>query len=289
MKITTSIYLPLLLAFCSLWAASPAFAWDNTGHDAVALIAYDNMRPAARARLHAILKADPRKRNLLTAATWPDDIKSPNSGIPRSQQHRDWHYINIPFARPTDPPRLPAGRNVVTQIRVEARLLADKNVSPEERANALSWVEHLVGDIYQPLHTANRISRLHPAPKGDEGGNLFRLAGPVKNLHLYWDLALRISPTNPGIRALASRVEKQYPRTLFARQLRDSDPTAWAMESFRVAERVVYTVGPENPAKPPTPSAAYAARVRKVARRQIALAGYRLARVLDAALATEKE
>lgn len=49
---------------------------------------------------------------------------------------------------------------------------------------------HYVGDIHQPLHASTRYTEKHP--KGDEGGNLFKLKskGEVSNLHSLWDSLL---------------------------------------------------------------------------------------------------
>ena len=48
---------------------------------------------------------------------------------------------------------------------------------------------HFVGDIHQPLHASEGVSRNHR--QGDMGGNLvkIRMDGDFegKNLHFYWD------------------------------------------------------------------------------------------------------
>jgi S1/P1 Nuclease len=44
---------------------------------------------------------------------------------------------------------------------------------PEPKAIALAWLFHLVGDIHQPLHTAQLFTFEYP--KGDRGGNELRV------------------------------------------------------------------------------------------------------------------
>jgi hypothetical protein len=46
-------------------------------------------------------------------------------------------------------------------------------VDASQRSIALAWMLHLVGDIHNALHTSARVTFMDP--KGDEGGNLFKL------------------------------------------------------------------------------------------------------------------
>src|SRR5262249_28828037 len=63
----------------------------------------------------------------------------------------------------------------------QLRILADISISAVERVKALLFVVHLVGDLEQPLHNAERQS--------DKGGNevSVRFFGLKKNLHEVWD------------------------------------------------------------------------------------------------------
>src|SRR5205823_4340914 len=47
-----------------------------------------------------------------------------------------------------------------------------------ERAIALAWILHLVGDLHQPLHNAALFSNHFDGPSGDRGGNWI-LIGPA--------------------------------------------------------------------------------------------------------------
>jgi hypothetical protein len=60
---------------------------------------------------------------------------------------------------------------------------------PERKAIALAWLFHLVGDIHQPLHTAQLFTMEYP--NGDRGGNeicirMTQAAQPM-DLHRFWD------------------------------------------------------------------------------------------------------
>ena len=62
-------------------------------------------------------------------------------------------------------------------------ILADPSASARQRATALKFLVHLVGDLYQPLHRPDH---------GDRGGNELgrRLSGNRSNLHHVWDSEL---------------------------------------------------------------------------------------------------
>src|SRR5207237_9808740 len=81
--------------------------------------------------------------------------------------------------------------NIVEALAQCTNELKDASTSGDKKAIDLCWVEHLVGDIHQPLHAATHYS---PAfPKGDSGGNNdMVLRDPPypdskANLHFVWD------------------------------------------------------------------------------------------------------
>lgn len=49
---------------------------------------------------------------------------------------------------------------------------------------------HFVGDVHQPLHSADRYTRQYPS--GDRGGNDFPIEydDDIKELHALWDSVL---------------------------------------------------------------------------------------------------
>ena len=104
----------------------------------------------------------------MQAARWADDIR-----IRDRQQHRGpWHYINWPFTPEGQPAsvqvREPEPVNILTAMAENASVVKTAK-DPERKAIALTWLFHLVGDIHQPLHTAQLFTVEYP--KGDRGGN----------------------------------------------------------------------------------------------------------------------
>jgi len=111
--------------------STSGFAWHKPGHMITALIAYENLDPATRSQLAALLKDHPRfaqdfqpvpagfsqedkeKWLFCQASIWPDHVRPFPGGhdgtIPadpqtRTSYHREhWHFINYPIGL------LPAG------------------------------------------------------------------------------------------------------------------------------------------------------------------------------------
>ncbi|MFK7864205.1 MAG: S1/P1 nuclease, partial [Pseudohongiellaceae bacterium] len=93
-----------------------------------------------------------------------------------SAQSQGNHYVGIePFSdiqgKPSSSIRSEeAVGNLVTAIDYNTWVLANTNMSNAQRAVALCWVLHLMGDIHQPLHTGSLYSA-HTFERGDLGGN----------------------------------------------------------------------------------------------------------------------
>jgi hypothetical protein len=89
----------------------------------------------------------------MQAARWPDELR-----ITDRQHHRGpWHYINWPFKPERQPATVqikdPEPVNILTAM-AENVSVVKKESDAEQRAIAHAWLFHMVGDIHQPLHTA---------------------------------------------------------------------------------------------------------------------------------------
>lgn len=307
-----------------------ASAWNDTAHMTIALIAYRQLDDAQRQKVAQILKAHPHYDLYLSsnrpdgvseeewafmrAANWPDFVRpnrphSPEG--PKDRQitryhHSDWHYIDFPVVPPAErktidltklpPPREP---NVLTAIADNEKLLSAPDTKPEDRAVALAWVEHLIGDVHQPLHAVSEFSNAFPG--GDRGGNAqaIRADGAVMNLHAFWDDALGTSDSFYAIDFLCRQITEDptLGRERLAELELDKKPPDWARESRDAAMAIVYlngrlrsarydaytareVVDEQVPALPPS----YLSNAYMLAKRRAALAGYRLASVLKEVL-----
>jgi hypothetical protein len=289
-------------------------AWDATGHMIVAKIAHEKLNPKARERvdaLAAMLDNNGVPYNAVTLACWPDDIKDKNSKSPFRDKFKPWHYIDI-GCLPTDPDVLghpptltQTNGDVIVALNHCVDLIKHKkcdDLVPNESV-ALALILHCVGDIHQPLHTT---ARYNPDPKptdrykDDAGGNGLSLTNLVdtpwsKNLHTFWDEAYRryyengevhalpeISHTNaPGSAELKAWVEKVDKDAPAKPDLRVNF-TRWILETHELACAQVYgTLNEPYGARNVKLKEQYVNDAVRLARRQLALAGERLAAVLN--------
>ncbi|HET8612505.1 MAG TPA: S1/P1 nuclease [Sphingomonas sp.] len=268
---------------------SPAAAWWEYGHETVARIAYLEVNPHTRAVIDGLLRQSKLldtptcpARTIEEASVWPDCVKKLGD---RFSYAYAWHFVDIPVCKPFDPKGPCAGGNcVIAQIERNQRLLADKHLNPRERLMALIFLVHLVGDIHQPLHAAERDH--------DKGGNDVKAhygAIPHTNLHSIWDglLADRAISTAPaGARGLLAGTTPQEREAMAA-----GTPTDWARQSWELARDVVYPTATHAPACPPTVPADAGLdqqQIRElipVLRKQVLRGGLRLAKMLDDAIA----
>ena len=118
-------------------------------------------------------------------------------------------------------------------------------------------------------------------PQGDRGGNLVLVAG-ASNLHAYWDALLGNTPTPEFIAHLAQSLMKTEKRE----KRSNTNEREWVDDGFQVAKQSVYSFGDDSGTKqnPVALSEAYEAAAKKVGRARGALAGYRLAALLNEAL-----
>jgi hypothetical protein len=261
---------------------APAAAWNEPGHQVVAQIAYTYLHPGVRARAAGLLKEHPdaRVRDFIQASTWADTVRREQG------KYASWHFINLPYVQGGGAPSAgPERENVVRALNVCIATLRSREAGRAEQAEKLSLLVHLVGDIHQPLHCINRFSRAHPV--GDRGGGLFpiRDVSSSPNLHAFWDNGLgqweRIQPqfmegdADP-LEQYALEVISDFPRSVLVERA-TTDFRKWAEESHTLARSYAYA-GLKEGASPP---AEYVARARPVARKRLALAGYRLADLLN--------
>jgi len=308
--------LTLVLLLLIVLLPRSAAAWNDAGHMAIAAVAYQHLTPEVRTRVDALLRQHPDFAKLssdlgaddpdfglkvfMKAATWPDFIRNDPRffddlkagvtptpllpGFPDMKVHKNWHYRDEGISFDGTPTYPPDAVNALTQIVAMRGALGDPGVQASFQAYDLSWLEHLVGDIHQPLHAVSRFSALHPG--GDHGGNEFHLDDPTDpklSLHWFWDTALTADPDPPRAIALAKSLAGD-----FKSDDRDFGSDAqvtvqeWLQESADLARYVVYTVGEEK-TQPPFVKVpeAYRTLANQVARHRAAIAGYRLAALIN--------
>lgn len=245
------------------------------GHGTIAILAMKDLEtraPAVKQRVDAILGEDPDGRtDYFVATNWADAVRNDRP------ETAPWHFVDFEY-RPDDPdatPPVPPAPTVLTAIAEMSDLLRS-STDPKEKADALCFVMHLVGDLHQPLHCCTRVTPQNP--HGDRGGNNFRLSGQYKKLHSLWDDSINLSLPDSA-EELAVAVADKHPRDTLSTELAVKEPEAWARATYALA--IEYGYRPlEGQGSAPTPTNAYLRRARDVAQRQAALGGYRLSDLL---------
>ena len=273
-------------------------------------MAWSQLTPEVKAKVTALLQQHPDYASTLTreskdageerdakafaiAATWPDLIRSASFGPSAKYGHAEWHYADTPYVMGNFPPppgvvfKWTPGTNPANAIQAIAKNLADLNdpkATAVDRAVALCWMEHLVGDIHQPLHSVSMYSETYPT--GDRGGNsqYVKLDGRTMNLHSLWDGMLGGYMDIGAVKQIADKLVAAHPRKEFEKELTESDPQTWAGESYEKATKTVYLEGKlatgNNAQSAVDLPARYMEAAKPVAERGAVLGGYRLAAVI---------
>lgn len=235
----------LKTSFFLLWLCgagltpSHGFGWGQEGHRIIATIAESRLEKPASEGVRELLAGG----GLPAVANWADEIRKDRP------ETASWHFVNIPRdqqdyrpARDCASPR--AGDCVVAAIERLQMVLADRSRSKLDRAEALKFLIHLVGDVHQPLHCL----------KDHEGGTMLEVLvdgeriNPANekpwNLHAVWD-------TEVIKRAGVS--EADYTRTLIdwldrqpVEDLPQGSVREWALESHQAAITAAYQLPPDR-------------------------------------------
>ncbi|HWP48340.1 MAG TPA: S1/P1 nuclease [Candidatus Limnocylindrales bacterium] len=265
------------------------FGWDYTTHMVIAQIAYNRLNNKARERLDALvqkIKFHEKTYTFITAACWLDDLRDD----PAYEALKTWHFINKPYFDGVPPREIPLPSDpILSHLRSSIENLRIGTGSEEKDAEALGVLLHLVGDAHQPLHCINRYSEKNNDEEGDRGGNEFKIITDIEgvnNLHRYWDGAAGLFKFETIQRPLSQedqqRIQKYADEILSAyppdahKEWKEMDPDRWIEESYQIARTMVYKT-PEGERL----TEDYTFQSQRVARERIALAGYRLAELLN--------
>ena len=240
----------------------------NDGHKIVAIIAEKHLTDSARSEARRLLG----NSSLESIATFADDVRNSR---PETKQ---FHFVDIPLTETTyDPARdCQASTNgdcVIAAIERFRTTLADRTRSDADRAEALKFIVHLVGDMHQPLHCADR--------NNDRGGNAVKLTFLRKksNLHAVWDSGI-IREADLSNVEFADELEA----AIVAREIdgiQRGTPITWANEAHKLARTNAYKLVPKSGA---ILGVAYYNHNFAVVDSQLTKAGLRLAKVLNDAL-----
>ncbi|WP_286234445.1 S1/P1 nuclease [Thalassotalea sediminis] len=188
------MYKLLLLLVLVLFSHS-SFALGKLGHKVVCQLAFDQLSLKKQQTVTDLLALIPENdRHAINqylrakvstpitfakACTWADAIKRE----PEYKQFKTWHYINV-ARNTTQLTDTSCKKNCITQAIAFHRDQLEKAANDNEKAKALMFLGHWVGDIHQPFHVSFA---------SDLGGNRINVTpfkGRCSNIHWYWDECL---------------------------------------------------------------------------------------------------
>lgn len=248
-----------------------SWGWGREGHRLVGLVAEHYLTPAAREQVDMLLHG----QSLAEVAPWADEYRLEHP------ETAPWHFVDIPssaaeFNRdrdcpmPRNDPHSPWRDCVTDRILYFEGRLGDTSLPPAERAVALKFLVHLIGDIHQPFHAigdARGGNDIHVTFLGQQ-----QCDGRLCNLHGVWDDQL-IEEQHLNERQFAGLLLQQIAENHWDR-LAGGEPTTWANISHRYALNALPEPGGYI-------SREYVAQATKIVDQQLALAGLRLAHVLN--------
>ena len=313
-------------------------AWDHPGHMTSAAIAYSDIKQARPDLIENIgllflahpdpapfwvaageAKGEERARRMfIECARWADDSKFTNN------DRLTWHTARWPIVAENAPAEARAaaeakkGRPVGQAIEaadLNFAMLSNHESTPSERALALCWVMHIVGDIHQPMHVSDLYSEEFPT--GNAAASLSYVDDPLTDstipLHILWDSNVLRNPSLEVVDQAAGAFRQKYPRSSYPelKSIPVNSPDffrQWASEGHQVAVDWAYDIetvrdqdtgqdadqlvqnmvnfilnGVSPVEHAPEVPATYWEKLQQTSERRITLAGYRIADLVLAA------
>lgn len=212
-----------------------AFAWGAAGHRIVAMVAERRLSQKARTAIEALLG----DQTLEDVANYADAIRN------NRPETAHFHFVDIPkannaFNPATDCKQTDEGDCVLAALNRFIQQANNPSLSVKQRAFALKFIVHLVGDMHQPLHCADN---------DDRGGNdvkvtWFGRKGKGINLHAVWD-RLIIEQADLTELDFANELENEFTKAQEQGFL-NGKPVDWANESHKLAQQFAYGMTPAN-------------------------------------------
>jgi hypothetical protein len=246
-----------LLNFCLVGLSVVLVSWGFKGHRAIATIAQKHLT----SNTAYVISSYPKGESMASIATWADENKNTKTA--------PWHFLNLPLGLTYDQfVKLvtESDNNVYSAILKTEASLKDKNLTPEQKNEALKYMIHLVGDAHQPMH----ISR-----KEDKGGNMLQVRFDNKgtNLHSLWDSRLI---DHEGLSEADIVKTYDIATATQIKQWQDDSPMEWIWESYQISSEIYKQVKPGQKI-----NEAYYQKYIPVIRKRVDQAGIRLAGELN--------
>jgi hypothetical protein len=250
------LFLPLAIIVVTL------ISWGVVGHKTVATIAENHLTPKSKEMVKALLGNE----SLSDVASWADEVLRQ----PEYKSTAPEHYANVPlglnYQAFSDNIENQPQDNVYKALLKNEEVLKALSSSKEQKAAALKFIVHFVGDLHQPMH----VSRAE-----DKGGNTIQVQfdGHGTNLHSLWDSKL-IGKEGKTFEQMSIDYDKATPQQI--KQWQNDDVMKWLFESYQISSKLYPEIEQSNKLD----DAYYKSHIGIVNER-IEMAGIRLAGLLN--------
>jgi DNA-binding protein YbaB len=237
-------------------------SWGVIGHKTVATIAENHLTPKSKQMVKALLGNE----SVADVASWADQVLKE----PEYKNTAPQHYLNVPlglsYADFQKEVLAQTRDNVYIALLKNEEVLKAQTSTKEQRATALKFIVHFVGDLHQPMH----VSRAE-----DKGGNTIQVQfdGQGTNLHSLWDSKL-IGKDGKTFEQMSIDYDKAAPQQI--KQWQSDDMMKWLFESYQISSKLYTEIEQNNKLD----DAYYKSHIGIVHER-IEMAGIRLAGLLN--------
>lgn len=238
-----------------LFYSKDSYAWGAKGHNLVAEIAFTYLDDDTKKNVLRYLDG----MTIQEASVWMDQQRNDKS----LDYMKPYHYVNFEKGESVVDNN---GNNIISVLAKTINEIKNhKNLSKEEVKLKLLIIFHLVGDIHQPMHVGYGV---------DKGGNTVQLNFNDKgtNLHSFYDSGI-IKYKNISLEDCLDRANFSDRKLMKYKKI---DVVEWATES-RSFLPAIYNF---DSAKV---NDRYVNKHAKIIKKQLNLAGIRLASVLQEA------
>ena len=224
MKYTKSLF-TILLGLGSL----SAFGWGQKGHDVTVFIAENHLTPTTLEKVTELLDG----KSMVYWANWLDNA----SHTPEYAYSKTWHYKNIDAGVAYEEAPLHQDGDIVRAIYSQVEILQNPDKSKDDKQLALKILEHLMGDLHQPMHMGHA---------SDLGGNRWQVKyfNRDTNLHSVWDSSVPEGAHNWTYTEWNNQINRPTPEQIdFI--IMEGTPEKWGKETFAICQQV-YANTPEG-------------------------------------------
>ena len=248
-KLQRRLFILLLVVTWLGVIPATAYAWGPKGHQIIARIAGPRLSPRARKAVNELLNG----QSLEVASNWAAQQKSSKS-----------HFVLIPWdSNSYERDKYCSDKDcLIEKIREYRSVLENPRDSRLDRANALKYLLHLVGDLHQPFHCTDKDGKTIDVTFEKRPSNLFNVweSGLIEKPKMTAEDYVREIENNGGSQQKGYNVSR-------------GTVIDWALESHSIARTVYVNRGEMHDD--------YYWKNKDILNQQLYRAGVRLANILN--------